>query len=64
MSNVAQIFSMGQGATAIRVQPGNVGGNEIMQLTAVGNNQGIVRLVDIAARIIFRELHIHTCPIK
>uniref|UniRef100_A0A8R1XWG8 Uncharacterized protein n=2 Tax=Onchocerca TaxID=6281 RepID=A0A8R1XWG8_ONCVO len=65
MSNIAQMFSLGQGVTTVRMQPGLVEENsKVMQLTAVGNNQGIVRLVDISSGIIFRELHIHTCPIK
>uniref|UniRef100_A0A1I8F043 Uncharacterized protein n=1 Tax=Wuchereria bancrofti TaxID=6293 RepID=A0A1I8F043_WUCBA len=65
MSNIAQMFSLGQGITTVRMQPGHIDENsKIMQLTAVGNNQGIVRLVDISTGIIFRELHIHTCPIK
>lgn len=64
MSNIAQMFSLGQGVTTVRMQPEHVEESKIMQLTALGNNQGIVRLVDISTGIIFRELHIHTCPIK
>lgn len=59
------MFSLGQGVTTVRMQPVHAEGNsKIMQLTALGNNQGIVRLVDITTGIIFRELHVHTCPIK
>ncbi|KAM3720262.1 WD repeat-containing protein [Dirofilaria immitis] len=65
MSNIAQMFSLGQGVTTVRMQPEYIEEeSKVMQLAAVGNNQGIVRLVDISAGTIFRELHIHTCPIK
>ncbi|VDK74570.1 unnamed protein product [Litomosoides sigmodontis] len=65
ISNIAQIFSLGHGITTVRTQPGDVEQKcKMMQLTALGNNQGIVRLVDISTGMIFRELHIHTCPIK
>uniref|UniRef100_A0A915PSD2 Ribosome control protein 1 domain-containing protein n=1 Tax=Setaria digitata TaxID=48799 RepID=A0A915PSD2_9BILA len=65
MSNIAQLFSLGQGVTTVRIQPLYVEENsKTKQLTAVGSNQGIVRLVEISTGTIFRELHIHTCPIK
>ncbi|KAL3999054.1 hypothetical protein ACH3XW_17590 [Acanthocheilonema viteae] len=65
MSNIAQMFSLGQGVTTVRMQLEHVKKNsKITHLTALGNNQGIVRLIDISTGIIFRELHIHTCPIK
>lgn len=59
------MFSLGQGATTVRMQPFSAQENEQMaQLSAVGSNQGIVRLVEISNGTIYRELHIHTCPIK
>ncbi|VDN01132.1 unnamed protein product [Thelazia callipaeda] len=68
MSNIAQIFSLGHGATTVRMQPMQSvfeeGLHKMRNLAAVGSNQGIVRLVEVPAGIIFRELHIHTCPVK
>lgn len=41
-----------------------VDGNSDTQLAAIGNALGVVRLVDAASGSIYKELHIHSCPVK
>ncbi|VDK49747.1 unnamed protein product [Anisakis simplex] len=65
LSNVGEMFSLGQSASSVRMRPMDTLEEEhALHLAAVGTNQGIIHLVNVFTATIHRELHIHTCPIK
>lgn len=59
---MGEIFSLGQSAHSIRMR--HVDGENKLHLAAVGTNQGVIHLVNVFTANIFKEYHIHSCPIK
>lgn len=59
------MFSLGQSALTVCMRPIDAleGENEL-HLAAIGNNRGIIHLVDVLNSAVYKELHVHGCPIK
>uniref|UniRef100_A0A0N5AGS0 WD_REPEATS_REGION domain-containing protein n=1 Tax=Syphacia muris TaxID=451379 RepID=A0A0N5AGS0_9BILA len=65
LSNNGEMFSLGQSALTVCMRPIDAleGENEL-HLAAIGNNRGIIHLVDVLNSAVYKELHVHGCPIK
>uniref|UniRef100_A0A9J2NZE4 WD repeat-containing protein 11 n=2 Tax=Ascaris TaxID=6251 RepID=A0A9J2NZE4_ASCLU len=65
LSNVGEMFSLGQSASSVRMRPmDTLEGEHALHLAAIGSNQGMIHMVNVFTATIQKELHVHTCPIK
>ncbi|MFH4977930.1 hypothetical protein AB6A40_004639 [Gnathostoma spinigerum] len=65
LSNVGQMCSLGHGASSVRMRPmEELTEEDASHLVAVGSNQGVIHLVNVFDATIYKDLHVHTCPIK